>query len=172
MDLSALLVQLLGSLASASALFLVAAGLSLIFGITRTVNFAHGSLAMLGCYIAISMTTWLRPWLGAGAGYWLALVLAALAVGIVGATIELLALRRLYAAPQLLQLLATFALTLIIGDSVLAIWGPQEVLGPRAPGFSGAVRILGRAVASYDLFLIAIGQIGRASCRERVFQPV
>jgi branched-chain amino acid transport system permease protein len=150
-------VQLLGSLASASALFLVAAGLSLIFGVTRTVNFAHGSLAMLGCYGAVSLAAWLQPRLGNAAGFWLALPLAALAVGLLGATLERLVLRRLYAAPELLQLLATFALTLVLGDAALYLWGPEQILGPRAPGLSGAVTVLGRALPSYDLFLIALG---------------
>ena len=159
MDFSGLLVQLLGSLANASALFLVAAGLSLIFGITRTVNFAHGSLAMLGCYGAVSLAAWLQPRLGAAAGFWLALPLSALAVGLLGAAVERLVLRRLYAAPELLQLLATFALALIIGDAALAVWGPEEMLGPRAPGLAGAVTVLGRAVPSYDLFLIALGPV-------------
>jgi branched-chain amino acid transport system permease protein len=159
MEFSGLLVQLLGSLASASALFLVAAGLSLIFGITRTVNFAHGSLAMLGCYGAVSLSAWLQPRLGAAAGFWLALPLAALAVGLAGAVIERLALRRLYAAPELLRLLATFAITLIIGDAVLAVWGPEEILGPRAPGLADAAMVLGRAVPSYDLLLIVLGPV-------------
>ncbi|MCB2032055.1 MAG: ABC transporter permease, partial [Ottowia sp.] len=83
----------------------------------------------------------------------------ALAVGVLGALIELLLLRRIYKAPELFQLLATFALVLVIKDAVLYLWGPEELLGPRAPGLSGSVEILGRQFPSYDLFLIVVGPL-------------
>lgn len=140
MSLSGLLSQLLNGLADASALFLVAAGLSLIFGVTRVVNFAHGSFYMLGIYLAWTLTRHF----GDGAGYWAGLLLAALVTGLIGAAAELLVLKRLYRAPELFQLLATFALVLIIGDATLAVWGPEDLFSPRAPGLSGAVDILGR----------------------------
>ena len=85
MNLSGLLLQLLNGLAGASSLFLVAAGLSLIFGVTRIVNFAHGSFYMLGIYIAYT----LAGKLGGGAWFWAALPLAALAVGAIGAAVEM-----------------------------------------------------------------------------------
>jgi len=155
MDLSGLLVQLLNGLASGSTLFLVAVGLSLVFGVTRIVNFAHGSLYVLGLYVAYSSVEHL-----AGAiGFWLALLLAPLAVALLGAAIEILLLRRLYHAPELLQLLATFALGLIIRDAALWLWGAQDLLGPRAPGLAGAVQILGRRFPTYDLLLIAVGPL-------------
>lgn len=84
MSLSGLLSQLLNGLADASALFLVAAGLSLIFGVTRVVNFAHGSFYMLGVYLAWTFTNWF----GTGAAYWLGLLLAALVTGLVGLAAE------------------------------------------------------------------------------------
>ena len=155
MSLSGLIVQLLNGLAGASSLFLVAAGLSLIFGVTRIVNFAHGSFFMLGIYIAYTLV----ERLGAGLGFWPALALAALAVGVVGAVVEVVLLRRIYHAPELFQLLATFALVLVIKDGVLWLWGPGELMGPRAPGLSGAVNILGREFPSYDLFLIVFGPL-------------
>ncbi|MBS0444960.1 MAG: ABC transporter permease [Proteobacteria bacterium] len=156
MTLSALLLQFLTGLASASALFLVGSGLSLIFGVTRIVNFAHGSFYMLGLYAAIA----LAGVLGGGVlGYWGGALLAALLVGLLGAAIEGTILRRLYAAPELYQLLATFALVLVIHDATLAAWGPEDILGPRAPGLRGAIDILGRPFPSYDLFLIALGPI-------------
>ncbi|MGH8822207.1 MAG: ABC transporter permease, partial [Rhodoferax sp.] len=133
----------------------VAAGLSLIFGVTRIVNFAHGSFFMLGIYVAYTLV----ERLGAGLGFWPALVLASLAVGIVGALVEVVLLRRIYHSPELFQLLATFALVLVIKDGVLWLWGPGELLGPRAPGLSGAVNILGREFPSYDLFLIVFGPL-------------
>ena len=153
MSFDALLFQALNGLSSASGLFLLAAGLSLIFGVTRIVNLAHGSLYMLGLYIAYSLATYI----GGAVGYWGGMVLTALGVGLIGAFIEMVLLRRIYRAPELFQLLATFALVLIISDGVLYLWGPQDLLGPRAPGLAGAVEILGRHLPSYDLFLVFVG---------------
>jgi branched-chain amino acid transport system permease protein len=150
---SAFLVQLLNGLAGASSLFLVAAGLSLIFGVTRIVNFAHGSFFMLGVYLAVMLT----DKLGAGIGFWPSVLLAALAVGLIGALVEVLLLRRIYQAPELFQLLATFALVLVIKDAALWLWGAEDLLGPRAPGLSGSIEILGRRFPTYDLLLIVIG---------------
>ncbi|MFT2621659.1 ABC transporter permease subunit, partial [Escherichia coli] len=124
-----------------SAMFLVAAGLSLIFGVTRIVNFAHGSFYMLGLYVAYSLVERLGS---TALGFWGALLLAALTVAALGAVVEVLVLRRIYRAPELFQLLATFALVLIIKDAALWIWGPEDLFGPRAPGLSGAVHLLGR----------------------------
>src|SRR5690606_24799106 len=91
-----LLAQFLTGLASASSLFLVASGLTLIFGVTRVVNFAHGSLYMLGAYAGFSLVTWLQPVLGEAAGFWLGLLGAALVVALIGAAIEMTLLRRIY----------------------------------------------------------------------------
>jgi branched-chain amino acid transport system permease protein len=146
---SAVLLQFLNGLAGASSLFLVAAGLSLIFGVSRIVNFAHGSLYMLGMYLAV--------WLSERVGFWASVPVAALVVGFFGIFVELILLRRLYRAPELLQLLATFALVLVIKDLALWAWGPEDMLGPRAPGLSGAVAIAGRQFPEYYLFLIALG---------------
>jgi branched-chain amino acid transport system permease protein len=146
---SAILLQFLNGLAAASSLFLLAAGLSLIFGVSRIVNFAHGSLFMLGMYLSV--------WLAASIGYWPSVGIAALAVAGAAALIEMLVLRRLYKAPELLQLLATFALVLLIRDLALWAWGPEDMLGPRAPGFRGAVTIAGSRFPTYDLLLIALG---------------
>ncbi|HEV2629820.1 MAG TPA: ABC transporter permease [Pseudolabrys sp.] len=153
MTLSAFLFQALNGLSSASGLFLVAVGLSLIFGVTRIINIAHGSLYMLGTYIAYSIATRI----GGGLGYWGAMIAAALAVGLIGALIEIVLLRRIYRAPELFQLLATFALVLVFNDAALYLWGPEDLLGPRAPGLRGAVEIFGRQLPSYDLFLIFVG---------------
>ena len=153
--LASFVTQLLNGLAGASSLFLVAAGLSLIFGVTRIVNFAHGSFYMVGIYVAYSAVAWI----GEGPGYWPALLVAAVAVGVVGALVEILLLRRIYHAPELFQLLATFALVLVIKDAALWLWGPEELLGPRAPGLRGSVAILGRQFPAYDLFLIVVGPL-------------
>ncbi|WP_198969294.1 ABC transporter permease [Xylophilus sp. ASV27] len=158
MSLSGFVVQLLNGLAGASSLFLVAAGLSLIFGVTRIVNFAHGSFYMVGIYVAYTLVGLLSNVMGP-VGFWPALLLAAVAVGVLGAVIEMTLLRRIYKAPELFQLLATFALVLVIKDAVLWLWGPEELLGPRAPGLKGSIEILGRQFPSYDLFLIVVGPI-------------
>lgn len=155
MSASGLLAQLLNGLASASSLFLVSVGLSLIFGVTRTINFAHGSFYMLGAFMAFASVEQLAPVLG----FWPALLLAPLACGLLGALVEMLLLRRIYAAPELFQLLATFALVLVIKDAALWLWGPEELFGPRAAGFEGAVDILGRQFPSYDLLLMAVGPL-------------
>ena len=155
MGFSGFLVQLLNGLAGASSLFLVAAGLSLIFGVTRIVNFAHGSFFMLGVYVAYSLVEKLGP----AIGFWPALLGAAVLVGAIGALVEVLLLRRIYRAPELFQLLATFALVLVIKDAALWLWGPEDLLGPRAPGLGGAVDILGRRFPTYDLLLIVVGPL-------------
>ena len=149
MTASAVFLQFLNGLAGASSLFLVAAGLSLIFGVSRIINFAHGSLYMLGMYIAV--------WLSPKVGFWVSVPLAALAVGGTGFLVEFLLLRRLYRAPELLQLLATFAVVLIVKDLALWLWGPEDMLGPRAPGLRDALDIAGRRFPQYDLFLIVLG---------------
>lgn len=153
--LSSFLIQTLNGLASASSLFLVAVGLSLIFGVTRIVNFAHGSLYMLGVYVAYSVATEV----GGALGFWGAVVVAGLTVAVVGLAAELLILRRIYDAPELLQLIATFALVLIIKDATLVIWGPEDLLGPRAPGFTGAMDVFGKAFPTYDALLIVLGVV-------------
>lgn len=148
-------IQLLNGLANASSLFMVAVGLSLIFGVTRIVNFAHGSLYMLGLYFAYSWVSWL----GAESigGYALGVVLAACCTGLVGALIEFVLLRHIYRAPELFQLLATFALVLIISDAVLWYWGAEDLLGPQVPGLDGVWLIAGHAIPTYQFFLMAVG---------------
>ena len=155
MDL--ILIQTLNGLASASSLFLVASGLSIIFGVTRVVNFAHGSFYMLGAYIAWSLVTRMAP--AGPIGFWGGVLLAALAVGVIGVIIEVILLRRIYHAPELFQLLATFGVVLMVQDVALAAWGPQDLLGPRAPGFRSFVTILGNRFPTYELFLIVLGPV-------------
>jgi branched-chain amino acid transport system permease protein len=152
-----LLVQILNGLASASSLFLVACGLSIIFGVSRIVNFAHGSFYMLGAYLAWTLARGLNFVSWGPFGFWASVVVAALAVGVIGILVEILLLRRIYKAPELFQLLATFGLVLIVQDVALFIWGPTDLAGPRAPGLRGAVEILGQRFPQYELLLIVIG---------------
>ncbi|MCE8523107.1 ABC transporter permease [Ruegeria pomeroyi] len=148
------LAQLLTGLANASSLFLIASGLSIIFGVTRIVNFAHGSFYMLGAYLAYTLVTTLQ---GGIPGYWFSVLAAAVLVGGIGLVVELTILRRIYRAPELFQLVATFGVVLIVQDLTLAIWGAEDLLGPRAPGLDRAVRLMGEPIPEYDLALIAIG---------------
>src|SRR6266404_2866732 len=117
-------VQFLTGLASAASLFLVASGLSIIFGVTRIVNFAHGAFYMLGAYVAFTLT---ERFSGA-IGFWGGIFAAGLIVAAVGVIVEMVLLRRIYHAPELFQLLATFGLTLMVEDLVVLIWGPSDLL--------------------------------------------
>src|SRR5215472_12974025 len=118
MTFSGLLFQALDGLAAASGLFFVAAGLSLIFGVTRIINIAHGSLFMLGTYVAATIANRF----GGPLGFWGGIFATAILIGLLGAVIEVVLLRRIYRAPELFQLLATFALVLVINDATLWIW--------------------------------------------------
>ncbi|WP_428031457.1 ABC transporter permease [Ancylobacter sp.] len=159
MSFESLLFQAVNGLASASGLFLVAAGLSIIFGVTRIVNMAHGSFYMLGLYLAVTLAPRLGEAIGGPLGFWGGILGAALVTAALGALVEIVLLRRIYAAPELYQLLATFALLLIINDAALYLWGPEDILGPRAPGLSGSIEFLGRRLPQYDIFLALIGPI-------------
>ncbi|EPX78719.1 ABC transporter permease [Salipiger mucosus] len=144
--------QFLTGLANAAALFLVASGLSLIFGVTRIVNFAHGSFYMLGAFIGVT----LMEILPGHVGFWGSILLTGLAVGLIGALVEMVVLRPIYRAPELFQLVATFGVILVIQDLALMVWGAEDRLGPRAPGLRGIWRIFGEPVLKYDIVLIAI----------------
>ncbi len=154
--MTAILLQALTGLSSASALFLVASGLTVIFGVTRIVNFAHGSLTMLGAYLAwvVLMQVPRDPvWFVAGG------LLAAVLVGGIGVVLEILLLRRLYRMPELLQLLATFGVVLVIQDAALWIWGAEERTLPRPRWLRASVEILGERFPVYDLILIGVAPL-------------
>lgn len=144
--------QFLTGLANASSLFLVASGLSLIFGVTRIVNFAHGSFYMLGAFIGVT----LMEVLPGAIGFWGAILITGLIVGLIGAFVEMVVLRPIYRAPELFQLVATFGVILVIQDLALMIWGAEDRMGPRAPDLRGVWRIFGEPVPKYDIVLIAI----------------
>lgn len=155
--LANIVIQFMNGLAGASSLFLVAAGLSIIFGVSRIVNFAHGSLYMLGVYLAYTLVEFFGR--SSIFGFWGGVLMAALTVGLIGVLIEVVVLRRIYRAPELFQLLATFALVLVIKDAALYIWGAEDLVGPRAAGLRGAVEIFGKRFPQYDMVLIAIGPV-------------
>src|SRR5690349_23133377 len=145
-------VLLLTGLASASTLFLVASGLTVIFGVTRVVNFSHGSLAMLGAYIGWSVLTRLPRDPG---WFVLGVLFTAVATAGIGVLIEVGLLRRIYRAPELFQLLATFGVVLIVEDVTLWLWGPNDLALPRPPWLRRAVEIGGERFPLFDLVLIA-----------------
>jgi branched-chain amino acid transport system permease protein len=151
-----LVLQALSGLASASSLFLVASGLTVIFGVSRVVNFAHGSLYMLGAYLAYTLVTQLPR---GHLGFWGGVLGAALLVGAIGLAVEVLLLRRIYRAPELFQLLATFGVVLIVQELTQMVWGAQDLLGPRAPGLRGSTEVLGLRFPLYELFLIGVGPV-------------
>ena len=151
-----LLSQALTALASASSLFLVAAGLTVIFGVTRVVNFAHGSLTMLGAYVAWTI---LRHLPRDPASFCLGVLATTLALAALGALLEMTLLRRIYRAPELFQLLATFGVVLMVQDATLHIWGPDDLSLPRPPWMRGFVTLLDQRFPQYDLYLIAAGPV-------------
>jgi len=159
MDVSFLVIQALSGLASASALFVIASGLTIVFGVTRIVNFAHGSFYMLGAYIAVTLIPRLYDFDRSFLMFALGALATAIAVGAIGVVIEAVLMRRIYKAPELFQLLATFGVVLMMQDIVLKLWGPLDIPGPRVPGLRAAVDILGQRFPSYELFLIAVGPV-------------
>ena len=142
--------QLLNALALAALLFLVSAGLSLVFGILRVVNFAHGVFYMLGAYLAFTAVT-------VSGQFWLSLLLVPPVVGIVGALLEASTLRFIYRRPPIYQLLLTFGLALILEESVHVLYGPTAK-GVDPPALlQGSVQVLGAAYPRYRLFLVVLG---------------
>lgn len=148
--------QTLAGVSNGMLLFLISAGLTLIFGVQRILNFAHGALFMLGAFVAVSLSA---RW-GEGASHFAMVLLAALCVlALVGALIEWGLLRRIYDAPHEFQLLITFALVLIIGDLVKLNWGNED-RSMNAPSLlSGASQTLGITFPTYRLFLIGTGVV-------------
>jgi branched-chain amino acid transport system permease protein len=158
-DLSFLLIQALNGFASASSLFIISAGLTIVFGVTRIVNFAHGSFYMLGAYVGVTLIPRLLDLSSSFPLFVVGALGAAFGVGLVGVVMELVLLRRIYRVPELFQLLATFGVVLAVEDLVLMVWGPLDILGPRAPGLRHAVSIFGHRFPAYELFLIAMGPL-------------
>jgi branched-subunit amino acid ABC-type transport system permease component len=146
--------QFLSGIARGALLFLVASGLSLTFGVLRVLNFAHGSLYMLGAFIAYSVWKWL---LIPVVGFYVATLISALIMGGIGLLIEYFILRRLYSRGWPEQLLATYALILIITDIVKWFWGGEFLSIPRPKPFAGAVSLFGFPFPSYNFFIILLG---------------
>jgi branched-subunit amino acid ABC-type transport system permease component len=148
-------VQILNGLMEGMMLFLIASGLTLIFGITRIVNFAHGSFYMLGAFLTYQAMPYLAP--DTVGGFAAAVLAAALAVAGLGLLFELLVLRRIYGADDLLQLIITVALVLVIRDVVRAIWGPNNVSVPMPADLSGALQFGGSFFPVFQLVVFGVG---------------
>ncbi|HFD15287.1 MAG TPA: branched-chain amino acid ABC transporter permease [Rhodospirillales bacterium] len=153
MDLLLLLQQTLNGLQLGVMLFLMAAGLTLIFGIMDLINLAHGSFYMLGAYV----TAWL---VGLVDAFLPALALALLATAAVGYLVEVTALRRLYGRDHLYQVLATFGLILFFNEGIKLLFGPQPIFLQPPDWLSGQVPLFG---APYPVIRLAIIAVGLAS---------
>jgi len=150
MTVSLLIAQLLNGLQYGVMLFLLAAGLTLVFGIMSFVNLAHGSLYMLGAYAAAVV--------GVHTGSFTLGVLAAIATGVVvGAVLEWVAVSRLYRRDHLDHVLATFGLVLFFNEVVRMIWGPQPVFVSLPESLSGTVELFGFSYPTYRFLIIVVG---------------
>jgi branched-subunit amino acid ABC-type transport system permease component len=147
----ALLFQGLIGLTEAMYLWLVAAGLSLIFGVLRVLNFAHGALYMIGAYLTYAVFRM------SGGNFWLGLLLGPVIVALVGWAMEVFFLRRVYRADVAFQLLLTFAFVLIFDDLVKLVFGPVYQSPPTPRSLSGAVSVFGSPLPMYHLFILAAG---------------
>lgn len=151
MTLTLFLEQTLNGIQFGLMLFLLAAGLTLVFGIMDMINLAHGSLYMIGAYLMASISQ-------ATGSFWVALPLALLATALVGAALEVAVLRRLYERDHMTQVLATFSLILIANEVVRMIWGSQPIMLNGPAGLAGPVELPGGIqYASYRLAIIAVG---------------
>ena len=154
MTASSLFSQFMGGLTAAMFLFLIASGLSLIFGVLRVLNFAHGSFYMLGAYMAWQVVHWVTTATG---HFWLAALGAVIGVAVLGGIIERLMFRYLYGREELYQLLFTYALVLILGDAAKIIWGTDQLSVSRPAILNGGFDVIGTTVPYYNLFIILIG---------------
>lgn len=138
-------------------LFIIASGLSLVFGVLRVINFAHGSLYMIGAFLACSLASLL-----AGASFLhflLVLVAVPPAVALLGFVMETTLFRRIYRREHLMQLLLTYALVLILDDVVRVVWGGDIRSVTRPELLAGSIEILGLFLPSYNVFILILGPI-------------
>ncbi|HEY4169603.1 MAG TPA: branched-chain amino acid ABC transporter permease [Reyranella sp.] len=151
-----ILVQALSGISSGMVLFLVASGMTLIFGTLRVANFAHGSFYMIAAYLSFTLTRWV------GNGTWgfvVSLIVAPLGVALLGLLVERFLLRRIATRAHQYQLILTYALTLILADAVKMIWGRDNFTVPRPSALDGAFDILGTPFPSYYALLIVVGAV-------------
>ncbi len=150
--LNVFFVQFFNGLIIAFGIYLIASGLSLVFGVLGILNFAHGSLYMYGAFLVYTLTQSILPDLGAN--FWIALVAVPLVVVIFGMIIEMGFLRPIYQADHLYQLLLTYGLVLIFGDLVKIFWGAENLSVARPAGFEGTMSIFGHLFPSYQVWVL------------------
>jgi len=147
-------VDIVSTLSTAGYLFIVSAGLTLIFGAVRVINLAHGSFYMYGAFLLTTIVG-----LSSGTKFWLAVPVCALALAALGALVEVTVMRRLYEREHLTQLLATFGLLLIFGDLALHLWGTgARTVAPPVP-FHGRFTLAGATVPAYDIVVIGVAAL-------------
>ncbi len=151
MNPAQLLLFAVGGLSSAAYLFIVAAGLSLVFGALRVINMAHGSIYMIAAFVTVVVA----ERLGVQFGFWGGLLAAVAVTGVIGAIIEIVVLRRVYRAEHLVQLLGTYALTLIIAGAVRIVFGPNYRSVPPPAPFNRSLHLAGYNYSVYSFFMIA-----------------
>jgi branched-chain amino acid transport system permease protein len=154
MTVSLVAAQFLSGLTTAMFLFLIASGLSLVFGVMRVLNFAHGSFYMIGAYLAWQVVQWQQP---TGAAFWIAALAAGAGVALLGGIVERLLFRHLYGVEELYQLLFTYALVLILGDAAKFTWGTEQLSVHRPPLLDGGFQLLGTTLPTYNLFIMLVG---------------
>jgi branched-chain amino acid transport system permease protein len=154
--LESILIQALSGVSSGMVLFLMASGLTLIFGTLRVANFAHGSFYMIAAYLSYSLTRYVD---GGTSGFIISLLLAPLGVALIGAMVERFLLRRIATRAHQYQLILTYALTLVAADAVKIIWGQDNHTVPRPSGLDGAFDIFGTPFPSYYALLIIVGAV-------------
>ena len=147
-----LFLQTLNAIALGMNLFIIAAGLTLIFGVLRVINFAHGAFFMLGAYVCYSIVE-------QAGNFWLGVLGAGLALALLAWAIERALLQRLYARDPLAQLLFTFALVLILGDAVKMVWGSEQYSVAYPAGLERAVDLGIAHYPAYLLFLCGLGPV-------------
>jgi branched-chain amino acid transport system permease protein len=150
---SLIFAQFLSGLTRAMVLFLVASGLSLIFGVMSVLNFAHGSYYMIGaffCYEVVRM-------FGSSLGFWGSVIVSSLLIAVVGVIVEVILMRRTYTTGHIPQLLLTYGLTMIAGDVVRMGWGGQFYSIATPKWLAGSMRILGMGFPVYNGFVILVG---------------
>ena len=146
--MSYLLTQTLNGMFSAALLFLIASGLTLVFGVMRIVNIAHGSFYMLGAYVASTVVTRSRSLV-------LGALSAVVAVAAVGFAVQMVFLRR-FASQPLAQMMLTMGFALVFRDAAFLIWGGDPFTLPYPPGLRGSVEAVGVVFPAYRLFVIAV----------------
>ncbi|MCX8116355.1 MAG: branched-chain amino acid ABC transporter permease [Desulfobacterota bacterium] len=149
--LEKLIFQGLIGLSFSMYLWLLAAGLTLVFGVLGVLNFAHGSLFMLGAYATFTLYGKM------GLNFWLSILLSLIGVGIIGAILERFFFRRIYEIDLPYQLILTFGFILVFDDLVKMIWGGVAMIPPMPSFFEGNLSILGRPYPIYNVFIIVAG---------------